>query len=267
MRAEDDLTADSLQLECGEVHGHVVQMYEADERPLVHNVGRYLAEGLRRRQSVVIIVGPEHRAAFFAELERLGLDPGAAERDGQLIVLDAAGTLARFMVGGYPDADRFESGVGALVRDLHARGAGLRGYGEMVGMLWQAKEFPAAIRLEQLWEKLRKSIDFDIYCAYPIDPFDHHFQAGVLDALLCSHTRLVPTGPSDGALERAIERAISDMLGSNVSSLEVHAKAKHRAAWPAIPKAEATILWLRVNVPERADAILARAREYYKASA
>jgi len=243
-------------------------MYEPDDRLLVQNVGRYLAEGLRRHQAALIVVTPEHRRAFFAELERLGADPGTAERNGQLTVLDAGDTLSRFMVGGYPNAQRFESTVATVVQDALERldHAGLRAYGEMVGVLWQAREFPAAIRLEQLWNRLRKSVEFDLYCAYPIDVFDKQFQAGVLDALLCSHTHLLPASPS-GALEGAIQRAMDEVLGSKVRALEVPAKAAHRSSWPAIPKAEATILWLRTNVPDRAEAILARARDYYQATA
>jgi hypothetical protein len=264
VRAQDDLIADPQLLDVADLEGHLVQMYEANDQLLVHNVGRYLAEGLRRGQGVLMGVTPAHRTAFFAELERLGADPGAAERSGHLTVLDASETLSRFMVGGYPNAQRFESTVGAAVRDVLSRAPGLRAYGELVGVLWKANEYPAAIRLEQLWNRLRKTVAFDLYCSYPIDLFDKQFQAGVLDALLCSHTHLLPTGPSCGSLEHAIERAMDEVLGSNVHALEVPPKANHRTAWPSIPKAEATILWLRANVPDRADAILTRARTYYQ---
>jgi len=71
--------------------------------------------------------------------------------------------------------------IGTTVREAwqNSNGAGLRVYGEMVGILWKARQFPAAIRLEQLWNKLRKSHDFDLFCAYSIDIFDKQF--GVLD--------------------------------------------------------------------------------------
>jgi hypothetical protein len=35
--------------------------------------------------------------------------------------------------------------------------------------------------------------------------------------------------------------------------------------WAELPPAEATILWLRAHVPDHADAILGRARQYYQA--
>jgi hypothetical protein len=82
-------------------------------------------------------------------------------------------------------------------REAFLATAGLRVYGEMVGLLWQAGEYPAAIRLEQLWHRLMKAVDFSLYCAYPIDIFGRGFEAGLIDALLCAHTHLLSCGPDD----------------------------------------------------------------------
>ncbi len=38
--------------------------------------------------------------------------------------------------------------------------------------------------------------------------------------------------------------------------------ANRRPSWAALPRAEATILWLRDNVPALTGAILTRTREY-----
>jgi hypothetical protein len=250
-----------------EIAGHFVQLYAADKQQLVRNVARYLAAGLRQKQGALVVATAEHRGAFLNELGHLGIDTDAANREGWLTVLDAEQTLDRFMTDGYPDAQRFGASVGTVVHEALARAGhtGLRVFGEMVGLLWQSKEYPAAIRLEQLWNRLRKTAAFDLYCGYPIDLFDRVFQTGLLSALLCSHTHLIPAG-SCGDLENAIERAMHEELGPNVLPLEPGTGMTQRPAWPSIPKAEATILWLRTNMPDRADAILARAREHYETS-
>jgi hypothetical protein len=245
------------------MHDHKVQFYDTDRRALVGNVAAFLAEGLDRGEDVVIVATPEHRAAFIAELAKIGSNPYAAIETGRLIALDARETLDRFLVDGYPDAVRFESVIGVLVRGLMDRpdSLGLRAYGEMVGVLWKERNFPAAIRLEHLWNKLRKTHDFPLYCSYQVDVFDKHFCA--LDAVLCSHTHVAPFG-ENGNLEEAVSRAMDEVLADRLVESRLLADSRRHAERAALPKEHALILWLRSNVPDQADAILARAREYYQ---
>ena len=107
--------------------------------------------------------------------------------------------------------------------------------------------------------------EVDLYCAYPIDVFGSDFHAAVVDEILCAHTQLVPSAGTD--LERAIERAMSDVLGSRAEGLRPLMKANHRPAWGNVPPGEAVILWLRNNLPDYADEIVGRARRYYQAYA
>jgi hypothetical protein len=246
---------------------HVVQLYEADEKVLSRNVGRYLCDGFKQGGRLLVVATPEHTESFVGEIGRLGIDPAAAQRESRLVTLDAHNALARIMVDGYPSAERFDAIVAEEVRrglEL-ANGKGLRVYGELVGVLWKAQQFPAAIRLEQLWNKLQKSMSFNLFCGYPIDVFDKQFEIGVLDALLCAHTHVVPIG-TNGNLESAINRALGEVLGSAIDGVEKPTQ-NSRPASAAMPKPEATILWLRNNLPDQAEEILARAREYYQASA
>ena len=50
----------------------------------------------------------------------------------------------------------------------------------MVGLLWKARQFAAAIRLEQLWNKLLEQSAFSFYCAYAIDVFGKDFEVANL---------------------------------------------------------------------------------------
>jgi DcmR-like sensory protein len=162
-----------------------------------------------------------------------------------------------------PDPELFSSVVGEALQGVQARAVhtGVRAYGEMVGLLWKAGEYAAAVRLEELWNELLKSKDVTLFCAYPIDVFSPEFQAGKVDALLCAHTHLLPL---DTALEGALNRAMDEVLGARVDGLRRLIQTNHRPSWGAIPKAEALVLWLRNNLPGSADQIINLARQYYQ---
>jgi hypothetical protein len=131
----------------------------------------------------------------------------------------------------------------------------------MVGLLWQAKEYSAAARLEELWNKLLRSSDVRLFCGYPIDIFSPEFRSDRVDALLCAHTHLLPLDP---ALEGALNRAMDEVLGARVDGLRRLIQTNHRPSWGEIPRAEALVLWLRNNLPGSADRIINLARQYYR---
>jgi hypothetical protein len=186
--------------------------------------------------------------------------------EGRLVFLDAETTLARFMVNGSPDPDLFRAVVGKALRGVQERGGhtGVRAYGEMVGVLWKAGAHSAAIHLEELWNELLKSSDVSLFCGYPIDVFSPEFQVGKVDLLLCAHTHLLPV---DTALEGALNRAMDEVLGARVDGLRRLIQANYRPSWPALPKAEALVLWLRDNLPGSAEQIIQLARRYYQPQA
>src|SRR5687767_15280699 len=95
--------------------GHMVQLYGADPTLLVQNVGRYLADGLKAGDAVIVVATKDHSVAFSRELQRLDARPDAAEREGQLVFLDARRTLGAFMIDGQPDRESFESSIGTAV--------------------------------------------------------------------------------------------------------------------------------------------------------
>lgn len=241
---------------------HLVQLYDADESSLTRTVGRYLYEGWQQGDGLVVIAAEEHAMAFTAELGRLGVDVAAAVRGSRLLVLDAHATLARFLVDGRPDRERFRRTATDALARVGRDGAQIRAYGEMVGLLWQAGQADAAIELETLWNEVRDEQPFELFCAYPIDVFGDAFDVAGIDKVLRTHTHLVPTG-GDRDLEGAIERAMTDVLGVRADGLRPLMTANHQPAWGAVPRGEAVILWLRNNLPDYAGEILSRARRYY----
>lgn len=240
---------------------HLVQFHGADDRVLTRNLTLYLAEGLKRGDGALVIAGAERNEDLVRQLQQAGVDPEQALRARRLLFLDAHQTLARFMVDGLPDQRRFERTLEAALGRIEAReDSGLRAYGEMVGILWKAEQFSAAILLEQFWNTLLSRRSFRLMCAYPIDVFDKGFQPAHLDALLCAHTHLLPVAPNE-ELEGAMDQAMDEILGSKVEAVRLLMNADDRPAWASLPKAESILFWLRRNLPEHADEVIARARQ------
>ncbi|HTS47891.1 MAG TPA: MEDS domain-containing protein [Bryobacteraceae bacterium] len=244
--------------------GHFVQLYAADETALVKNAGRYLWEGLRRGEGVLVIAAAEHQRSFSHHLSTLGADVQQSVADGQLVFLDAHATLASFMRSGQPDWIEFEKVIRGAIRRMHRREGvdSSRAYGEMVGILWKARRFATAVRLEQFWNKLLEQSAFSLYCAYAIDIFGQEFAGSNLDSVLCTHTHLIPAEP-DGHLEAALNRSMDEILGAEADQLRMRMKAKSNPAWAIMPAAESMILCLQEFLPEQAQNIRERAREYY----
>jgi hypothetical protein len=245
-------------------HQHVVQFYEADRALLAVNVARYLREGLLQGDGALVIATPSSALDLRRELSASGVDSRAASSRGRLIFLDAEQTLGRFMVNDHPDWLRFEAAIRGVIERLEPA-AGLRAYGEMVGVLWKAGRFSAAIELEDHWNRLLHQEGFSLFCSYPIDVFDPEFQVHGVDALLCDHTHLLSTG-ENGYLEAAVHRAMDECLGSPAEEIRRRVIKEIDPAWGQLPPGEAAILWVRANLPREAENILTKAREYYKAS-
>ena len=167
---------------------HVVQLYGSNDQLLTRNVSRYLAEGMRRGDALVVIATREHADAITRELTLQGVD---ASRDGRLVVLDARQTLDRFLVGGQPDEHLFRDVVGWVLAEAFRRSSSghVRAFGEMVGLLWVAGDRAAATRLEEYWNDLLRGAAISLFCAYPIDIYDDGDTAG-LDAVLGTHTHM-----------------------------------------------------------------------------
>jgi len=244
--------------------GHFVQLYDADEEALTENVGHYLWQGLWRGDGVLLIATSEHRELFCRHLDHLGADLSALFRSRQFVCWDAQQTLVQFITDRQPNWASFERVMRTAIRHvLPAKGEGLRAYGEMVGVLWKARQFAAAIRLEQFWNRLLEQASFSLYCAYAIDVFGKDFAPSNLDGVLCSHTHLVPSQPN-GALEVALKRAMEETFGPNAEALRSLIQADYRSGWAVMPNAEAMVLWLRRNRPHQAEEILSRAHDHYK---
>jgi len=172
---------------------HVVQLYGEDDQLLAKNVSRYLAEGMRRLDGLIVIATPEHTQATAYYLTQDNASATLeAERAGRLVFLDARTTLDRILVDGRPDEDLFDSVVGEAMREVRARsGSGkVRAFGEMVGLLWSEARYAEAELLETLWNALLAGSDYSLYCAYRIDLFGEDVDKAALSSIVAAHSHL-----------------------------------------------------------------------------
>lgn len=175
---------------------HVVQFYDHQE-DLARAVGEYLSSAVAAREIGIVIATEAHRHAFEAEMADAGVDTDQARRDGSIIWLDAAETLARFVHDGQVDPDGFREVVGSLVRQAAETGRGIKAYGEMVALLWEAGHVLGAIDLEKLWNGLAGELSFSLFCAYHM-----HSAAGVEHAEALHEVCRLHTAVIDDATAR-----------------------------------------------------------------
>jgi MEDS: MEthanogen/methylotroph, DcmR Sensory domain len=103
------------------------------------------------------------------------LDVGQAVQNGNYIAVDVAESLSAFMVNGVPDPVRFFKGIsGAIAQAAKAATAKQPRVvvcGEGVAVLLAEGKTDAAIRLEQLCDKVAETHEVDVWCAYPLNCF------------------------------------------------------------------------------------------------
>jgi hypothetical protein len=131
-----------------------------------------------------------HRDDIRTVLAEHYFDLSRLEASNDLIMVDAAEMLSRFMHDGMPDASRFRDAMIPVIEQAYRgrKDCVIRAYGEMVDVLWQAGQTAAAIRLEVLWNQLAQTHSFALLCGYSMGPF---YKDVGQDEILRQHTHLV----------------------------------------------------------------------------
>jgi PAS domain S-box-containing protein len=201
--------------------GHTVQFY-AEDQSLIAALSQLVSTALAAGDSAVVIVSQLHSEALMLELQARGLDTMTAIWQGRFILLDAAETLAKFTVDGWPDATRFSELIGGRVARAKAASQGgnsrVVAFGEMVSLLWAQGKPDAAIRLEQLWNDLAKTHSFSLRCAYPIGSFARAEDSEPFQKICAEHSAVIPS-ESYTDLSSEVDRL------RNISHLQQKARA------------------------------------------
>ena len=175
--------------------GHSVQFY-AEDSYLLDGLSRFVGTALGAGDAAVVIASKSHREGLESRLQAHGLNTQSAPRQGRYIVVDAAETLDKFMVEGFPDAVRFREIIESLLIRAKAAiepGSRVVAFGEMVALLWEEGKYDAAIRLEQLWNGLGREHPFFLHCAYPIKGFSEENHGGLFLKICSEHSDVIPS--------------------------------------------------------------------------
>jgi hypothetical protein len=169
---------------------HLVQLYR-DDRALIEAVSLYAGRGLGKGEAVILVATEAHLEAIDERLREAGFDLGDLRSWGQLVTMDAAGLLSRFLVEGSVDAVRFRA-ILADVLTLARRGgrfSRIRVYGEMVNLLWR-ENHPATRELEELWNEAIELHAVSLLCGYRIEAGET--DSGFPRDLRALHSHLIP---------------------------------------------------------------------------
>ncbi len=177
--------------------GHVVAFY-ADDRDLTETVAEFLHGVLRTGGVAVVIATPAHRLALQAWMEPAGVDIEAARADGTYVDLDAAGTLAEFMVNGWPDPAAFWQVISPVIQHATETATAVRVFGEMVGLLWESGQVGAAIDTEALWNEMASRYSFGLLCGYPAQSASSPELSDALAQVCLAHTFAAGAPPDLG---------------------------------------------------------------------
>jgi hypothetical protein len=180
--------------------GHDVQFYRTDAQ-LVAAASAFLADGIRNGQPIVVIATPAHRKAFAESLKEQGLDPDQLFSGRVAVWLDAREALGSFMERGTPNRELFIAAIGSVFERVLDKQYGLvvRGYGEMVDLLWKDGNSEGALELEQLWNELAGKYKFSLLCGYAIDNFLHAAGAEGVSRVCAQHSHALPLTLDDNA--------------------------------------------------------------------
>jgi len=174
---------------------HAVQFYQ-DDSFLAELLSRFVGASLITGDSAIVVATARHREALVARLKARGFDLTVPENQGRYIPLDAATTLAKIMRGRLPDQVLFNELVAPIVEDARDAARGGRGrvaaFGEMVALLWAEGNIEAALRVEELWNRLAEVYSFSLCCAYPMSGFIGNPHAAPFLKICAQHTHVFP---------------------------------------------------------------------------
>jgi anti-sigma regulatory factor (Ser/Thr protein kinase) len=207
---------------------HVVLFYENDTE-LGRTAGGYLSEALLAGSVAVVIASEAHRAILENEIASAGLDLRELNESGSWITLDAAETIGRIVIDGRPDPAAFETEVGDLIVGTAEQGRSVCAYGEMVALLWDARQINAAFELEELWNDLGERTPFSLFCSYASSSLSDPSDVDDFE-MVCSHHSAVVDPHAYEAELRPVRRAVR----SFPATPESLTKARHFVAETAL---------------------------------
>jgi signal transduction histidine kinase len=208
---------------------HAVHFYR-DDPQLIEAIASFVIEGLAAGDAVIAVLTSGHLGALNETLQQRGVDVYRVVRNGQLIVRDAAATIARLTGSdGELDEQRVRSIVGELIMAARgpAPGRRVRAFGEMVDLLWRAGESGKALVLESCWQRVVDEEGLTLLCGYGLDNFAAGDQTAGFEAVCAAHDRQHVHAEED-QLDATRQRVVAQ-LAQRTSALEAEVLRRRQA--------------------------------------
>jgi hypothetical protein len=174
---------------------HFVRFYE-DDSALVNEISHFIGTGLAAGHGGIIVATEAHLHSIERQLTVSGCDLPAARQQERYVSLDAAETLSKFMVNGWPDEQRFLYAVGSLLIQMEVHHSWVRAFGEMVSLLWAEGSYEAALHLEHLWNDLIDLHACSLFCAYRMKEFNSDAANLRFKDVCAQHSQVLLSGTS-----------------------------------------------------------------------
>ena len=160
---------------------HIVYPYANDDQ-MVEAVCLFASAGLRKDESVLLVMTDVHQGPVRQRLGDNGFDFAKLESTGQLVCADADQLLASFVFRGIIDEYRFKTTIGDLIVKARVRSAtrSVRVFGEMVDLMW-ASNPKATHRMEELWNEVIAAHSVPLLCAYSLSGERPALSSNILD--------------------------------------------------------------------------------------
>lgn len=169
---------------------HVLQIYETDG-VFMDALAGFVGGGINSNDSCVVIATQSHITALEDRLTGYGISIPRLIEENRYFPFDAAQTLSRFMVNGWPDESKFNETVHSMLATAKGNNnRRIRAFGEMVAILWAQGNTGATVNLEHLWNKFCAKESFCLFCAYPKAGFTEDITASV-QRICCEHSKMI----------------------------------------------------------------------------
>ncbi|MDQ5845145.1 MAG: ATP-binding protein [Acidobacteriota bacterium] len=207
---------------------HFVQFYEADGF-LLNSLSGFIGSAINAGDAAIVVATLPHRDGLDELLHANGVDVTNAKASGRYVSLDAAETLAKFMVDGSPEPTRFRDVLGSVLATVTDGRSRVRAFGEMVALLWAEGNHNGAIRLEELWNDLQKSHSFSLFCAYPMHSLGGEQLTGLHDNVCHVHSRVIPAESYADLRSPDARLRVIAQLQQQAKSLEAEIRERRQA--------------------------------------
>lgn len=148
----------------------------------------FIGNGLRADEGVIVIATRAHLVALRQQLPLRGFNLAGTHKRQQYIALDAREALAKFMVRGWPDEQRFGQFVSTILAQARCEGQRVRVFSEMAAVSWALGQMGAVRRLGQLWQQRCQAAENSLLCVYPPNDFTQSAETS-LQEICAIHAR------------------------------------------------------------------------------